>query len=280
MKKSLLFAGSLLVSGLWFVENFTIEVSEYDVVTDKIPESFNNFKILQLSDFHCKSFGNNNKLLLDKIIAVNPDIIIMTGDMVDRRYKHYENFFHLAKALGKRYPVYYTIGNHELDLTDSQLTDMFEIMKGYGVTVINNDSVDIKKGKDTIRLYGMWYGQRFYKDENGSYHNHDKFDMSEMLRLVGPAPKDCYTVLMAHNPLDFKVYADWGADIVFAGHVHGGVVKFPVLGGLLSPGRHFFPKYFEGAYKKGSANMIVSRGVGGIRLNSRPEIVVATLKSE
>lgn len=280
MKKSLFLAGAATAAALVYIENFSIETTEYTVVSDKIPEEFNGYKIVQLSDFHCKNFGNRNKILIDKIVSANPDIVIFTGDMVSREDTDIEPFYHLAAALGKRFPVYYTVGNHELDLSDFELTEMFKTLRGYGVKVLNNESILITKGNNFIELYGMWYNLKYYKDENGSYRRHEKFEIGEMQRLLGKAPSEKYSILMAHNPLDFEVYAKWGADLTFSGHVHGGVIRLPFLGGLFSPGRHFLPKYYAGNYKIGDKELIVSRGIGGLRLFNRPNIVVATLKRD
>jgi len=280
MKKSLIFARAAIVSALLYIENYSIETDKYDIISDKIPESFNGYKILQLSDFHCKKFGNNNKVLIDKIIALNPDIILFTGDMVSREDRSFEPFYRLSAALAKRFPVYYTVGNHELDVSDNELKEMFEILREMGVKILNNESTIITKSNDYIELYGMWYNLRYYKDENGSYRHPEKFDIDEMKRLLGNAPSKHFSVLMAHNPLDFKVYAKWGADLTFSGHIHGGVIRLPVLGGLFSPGRRFLPKYYAGEYSIHDNKLIVSRGIGGPRILNRPSLVLVTLKNE
>lgn len=278
MKSSLFIAGVTALSAFLYFENFTIETEEYNVISNKIPSEFEGFRILQISDFHCKEFGSDNKLLIDKCIASNPDIVVLTGDMISRESKSLDTFFNLAKELSVRFPVYYTIGNHELDLTDDKLKMIFSRLKKMGVTVLNNEKEEITRRGASIYLYGMWYNLRFYKNTDGSYRTHDKFTLDEITTLIGNAPTNRYSVLLAHNPLEFSVYASWGADLVFSGHVHGGVIKLPHLGGLLSPGRHFFPKYFAGEYNRGNTKMIVSRGVGGFRLFNRPNLVVATLK--
>ena len=281
MKKStLLTVGTVTALGLVLADNYLIDISEYTVKSDKIPSGFDGFKILQLSDFHCKSFGFDNLYLVAKIKEIAPDIILMTGDMVSREDRSFYYFYHLAKAIGKTYDVYYTIGNHELDLKEEELNEMYAMLKGYGVKILNNEKTTLSRNGSSIDLYGMWYGLKYYKDMHGNYRNHENFNGQELLRILGKRSQENYSILMAHNPLVFPIYAEWGADLTFSGHVHGGVVRLGALGGLLSPGRQFFPKYYAGEYEIGEKKMIVSRGIGGIRLFNKPNLVVCTLKSE
>ncbi len=281
MKDFLLKALPLLGGAAGFFlayENYNIETEYFTIASQKIPKSFDGFKILHLSDFHNKNFGFKNKYLYNKIHELKPDIVLMTGDMVSREDRDFSPFYALAKEMAARYPVYYTVGNHELDLSDEELTEMFCRLRGYGVNILNNEKIILERGEDAIELYGMWFGLRFYKDENGSYRRHIEFDCDEMARLLGRKMSKNYAIMMAHNPMPFKIYADWGADLVFSGHVHGGVIRLGKLGGLLSPGRCFFPKYYGGEYSIGDKKMIVSRGIGGIRLFNRPNLVLVQLK--
>lgn len=273
-------AGALLAAaGFWVYENFNIETEEYPIVSRKIPKSFDGFRILQLSDFHNKKFGFENRYLYHKIMECDPDIIIMTGDMVSRENVVLTPFYDLCKTLAAEYPVYYTVGNHELDIDDDELHEMFFRLRKYGVHLLNNEKATLTRGGSEIDLYGMWYDLRYYKDDRGNYRHHLEFDLDEMLRLVGEKVSRNYTMLLAHNPMDFPVYAEWGADLTFSGHVHGGVVRLGRRGGLLSPGRRLFPQYFAGEYKIKNRRMLVSRGIGGPRLFNRPNLVVATLRS-
>jgi hypothetical protein len=268
-----------ILSAFAVYENYSIETEKFTIASQKIPKPFDGFKILHLSDFHNKNFGFKNKYLYDEIHKLNPDVILMTGDMVSREDKDFSRFYALARETAAKYPVYYTVGNHELDLSDEELTEMFQTLRGYGVNILNNEKILIEREDETIELYGMWFGLRFYKDENGSYRKHIEFDRDEMTRLLGRKTSKNYAIMMAHNPMPFKIYADWGADLVFSGHVHGGVIRLGKLGGLLSPGRCFFPKYYGGEYSIGDKKMIVSRGIGGLRLFNRPNLVLAELKA-
>ena len=281
MKKSTFSKVAILAAWSFvLVENYTIEVDKFTVESKKIPKAFDGFKILQLSDFHSKRFGFGNAYLIHKIDELSPDIIIMTGDMVSREDMSLKTFYRLAQAIGNRYEVYYTVGNHELDINDDELAKMFRTLRHYGIHILNNEKVPLVRDDAEINLYGMWYGLHYYKNANGNYHKHLDFDSAEMLRLLGKNSTDTYSILMTHNPLDFRIYADWGADLTFSGHVHGGVIRLGRFGGLFSPGRLFFPEFYEGEYLIGDSKLIVSRGIGGFRLFNRPAIVLATLKSE
>lgn len=278
-KQNLTAAALVTLGGFLLYENNGIEVDEYTVSSPDIPAGFDGFRILQLSDFHNKSFGFENRYLLHKIHQTHPDIILMTGDMVSREDITLDTFYRLCKALGKEYRVYYTVGNHELDLNSADLHEMFSRLKRYGIRILNNERVTLRRGGSALDLYGMWYDLRFYKDKRGNYRHPEKFDCDEMHRLLGRKRPDTYSILMAHNPLDFDVYAAWGADLTFSGHVHGGVVRLGRYGGLFSPGRRLFPKYYAGVYVQDGKKLLVSRGIGGPRLFNRPNLLVATLKS-
>ena len=279
ISKNLWTVSAVAAAGFVLYENYSIETDEYTVSSQKIPKAFDGFRILQLSDFHNKKFGFENRYLLYKIEQARPDIIVMTGDMVSREDITLTTFYSLCKAIGRTYEVYYTVGNHELDMDDDELHEMFFRLRKYGIHILNNEMVTLTKAAGEIDLYGMWYDLRYYKNDRGNYRHHLEFDLDEMERLLGAKVSKNYTLLMAHNPLDFRVYANWGADLTFSGHVHGGVVRLGKLGGLFSPGRRLFPEYYAGDYHMKDKKLIVSRGIGGPRLFNRPNLVVATLKS-
>lgn len=281
MKKGTIIGLATAAAACAYIENFTIESENFDVYSNKIPADFEGYRVLQLSDFHSKDFGQGNRRLISAIDALHPDIILMTGDMVGRHDRSLAMFFRLCKSIGKRYPTYYTVGNHELDLADEVLQRMFAIIRSYGVHVLNNECLALTRETSTIELYGMWYGLRYYKNDNGNYRHPEQFNGAEMERLLGKKTSDTFAILMAHNPLDFPVYAAWGADLVFSGHIHGGVLRLPHFGGVFSPGRRLFPRYYAGVYRLEESELIVSRGLGGPRVFlNRPHLVLATLHSE
>ena len=277
-KRSAFVGGTLSMVALFMIENYSLESEKQVISSEKITPDFDGFRIVHLSDLHCRSFGHKNRRLIRKIKKIKPDLVVMTGDMVSRQDRNFEPFLNLARGIAREFPTYYTIGNHELDLTDRQLSILFSELRGAGVQVLNNDRVIITRGRSAIDLYGMWYALNFYK-KNGSYRRHDPFTVGDMRRLIGDAPsRRRFSIVMAHNPLDFAVYSEWGADLVLSGHVHGGGVRLGKLGGVFSPGRKFFPEYYQGRYSLGNTDMVVSRGLGGLRLFNRPQIVEIELR--
>lgn len=263
-----------------YYENNTIELSYYDMSSQKIPSSFNNFKILQLSDLHSKTFNDNNEYLIKKIDAENPDIIVMTGDMINNKDENYSSFSLLASYLGKNYDTYYIFGNHEENLEDHQKEHLKDMLKNLNVKTLYNEKISLKRTDDIINLYGLCFDMIYYKRP---YKFSKDFDIIENEKLLEHPNINLYNILLAHNPLYFKVYSEWGADLILSGHIHGGIVRIPFIGGLLSPERKLFPKYYSGKYKINDSKLIVNRGLGNtkikLRMFNKPEISVITLKS-
>ncbi len=277
--RKVLIKSAAAVSAL-FIENHLLQVSEYRIVSQKVPASFDGFKIMQLSDLHSKSFGSSNARLIRKINAANPDLIVMTGDMVTRSDSNHDVFFHLAQTLGKKYPCYYVIGNHEQNMEPDELQAFLSRLAEFGIRVLDNEKAELHRGNQTVNLYGMWFSLNYYKEAKHT-HQHKNFDSGAMQKSMGNCDPARYGILLTHNPLCFDTYADWGADLTLCGHVHGGMIRLPFLGGLLSPEREFFPKYSGGVYEQGDKKLIVSRGLGsgvfGARIFNCPEVVTAVL---
>ncbi|MBU5484069.1 metallophosphoesterase [Clostridium sp. MSJ-11] len=268
-----------------------LEVSEYKISSDKIGNEFDGFKIVQLSDLHSKEFGKNNSTLIKKIKKLNPDIIVTTGDMYNSTNDDGEVFYNLAKELSKDYKIYYIVGNHEQisevrreESEVSKENNYIESLKELGVTVLDNDKVEIEREGKKINLYGLEIPLRFYKDKNTATYSGDKpYDKSNVEKAIGKASEEDFNILLAHNPIYFPVYSSWGADLTLSGHTHGGIIRIPFKGGLLSPERTFFPKYDGGEFELDESKLIVNRGLGNdtikLRIFNRPEISVITLKS-
>lgn len=261
-------------------ENNTIEASYYEIESKKIPSSFNNFKILQLSDLHSKTFNNNNEYLIKKIDAEIPDIVVMTGDMINNKDENYKSFSLLASYLSKNYDTYYVFGNHEEDLDYHQKENLKNLLETLNIKTLYNKKISLKRNDGTINLYGLCFDMIYYKKP---YKFSEDFNVLENKKLLGNPNINLYNILLAHNPLYFEVYSEWGADVILSGHVHGGIIKIPFLGGLLSPERKFFPKYYSGKYEIKNSKLIVNRGLGNtkikLRIFNKPEISIITLKS-
>lgn len=282
-KKIAIIAFLLLVIALFFVRLYidanVIQISRYTVESNKIPESFDGYKIIHISDLHSKEFGENSENLLKKIEQENPDIVVLTGDMVTASDKDYTVFFTLVNKLTLSYDVYFIPGNHEQALSDKRKNEIKTYLEEHGVVVLNNEMVPLMKNSQNVNLYGLWYSNKYYS-ENDEYVLTEKY----ITELIGNADYEQYNILLTHNPRYFETYASWGADLILSGHIHGGMVRFPFIGAIFSPDEKFFPKYDAGLYQNDSEkSIIVSRGLGrgstGFRLFNRPELVVITLQS-
>jgi len=262
-----------------YIDHNFIKTSHYEVESTKIPSSFDGYKILQLSDLHQKDFKNQ---LYDKIVEESPNIIVMTGDMVSTNQTNFTTFYQVAKTLAKKYPVYYIKGNHEGRMEDKSGIDFIKQLQSFGVIVLDNEKILLEKDNKYINLYGMWCNQRFYSKLNTSENN--VITENIMTKLLGKTDHRFFNILLMHTPQYFEAYEKWGADLVLAGHLHGGMIRIPLIGGIFSPYLEWFPKYCYGEYHQNNATMIISGGLSagatGFRFFNRPEIVVVTLHTK
>lgn len=262
-----------------------IDVTKYTISNEKIPEEFNGFKIVQLSDFHSQGYRNTTEDIISKVKDINPNIIVMTGDMVSWDMEDIEEAKNLIKSLVESYPIYYIDGNHEHlaeILRPGKYVAFIEFMKELGVTTIKNDYIEIYKGDKSINLYGI---NLPLDGATGLYVNKFQLEKNYVEKTLPKANEEKFNILLAHTPTFIKQYSKWGADLVLAGHMHGGIVRIPFTNiGLLSPERTIFPKYAAGKFKVNGSIMIVNRGIGGssfdLRLFNNPEITVITLRSK
>lgn len=265
--------GIVLVIAIFciYFGNNSVVVSRYSVKSDKIPDSFNGFKIVQISDLHNAEFGKDNKSLLQPIADAEPDIIVITGDLIDSMKTDVDVAVSFAEEAVKLAPVYYVNGNHEAAVPGEykKLKDGLEMA---GVTVLENETTDIAVASDVIKLTGI---------NDPSFQDASEADYGQVLDEL--TYDEAYRILLAHRPECPELYAD-KADLVFSGHAHGGQFIIPFIGGVIAPNQGFFPKYYKGIYKFGNTEMVVSRGIGNsiipVRINNKPEIVVTTLMSQ
>lgn len=286
---NLLIGSTILLGGYTFYkcQMKSLEKAEYIIENDKIPKEFDDFSIVQISDLHNAEFGKDNYKLLKMVDDLKPDIVVITGDLVDGEKSNFEVALKLIDKLSKKYKIYHVIGNHEEKALLKRYKEKYEnyFSQLYSKKIINLDNkcVKITKGKSSINLYGIVIPLRYYKY---LFNKNEKSDLEEdfIKDKLGNVCKDEYNILLSHTPFYFDKYADWVVDLVLAGHVHGGIIRLPFLGGLLSPNREFFPEYDLGKYEKDRSVMVLSKGLGGskvlIRINCRPEVVKITLKSK
>lgn len=262
----------LIVWTLW--ANTALEVNEYEIVSDRIPQGFDGFRIAQISDLHNAEFGERNEKLIQLLSQTDPDIIVITGDLIDSRHTDIEIALDFARLAIKLAPVYYVSGNHEARVCEYE--DLKMGLAEAGVIVLEEQKVQITREGKSISILGI---------DDPSFQEDYLFGDSESVARQAienlQNESDGYTVLLSHRPELFNLYVDTGMDLVFSGHAHGGQFRLPFIGGLAAPNQGFFPEYDAGLFSEGSTTMIVSKGVGNsiipIRVNNRPEIIVATL---
>ncbi len=267
----------LLVSFLIYshFENTVIEVTKYTVKSERLPNSFDGYKIVQVSDLHSADFGNGHNGLINKIRACKPDIIVVTGDLcaTDKQRNIDSAVLFMKKAINVA-PVYYITGNHEAALEKYMI--LVTRIEELGVTILNDDEVTITVGGDSIKLLGVC-DPSF---EGGSIEK-EKSVMRKKLDRLAPDGY-VYTILLSHRPEFLSVYSEYNIDLVFSGHAHGGQIRLPFIGGLYAPNQGVFPKYTSGVHEKNGTTLVISRGIGNssfpFRINNNPELICVTLK--
>lgn len=258
-----------------------LAVRKYKYISSKIPESFDGVKIVHISDVHSRLLGKENKKLVTTLKKINPDYIFMTGDIIDKREENIPAFVESMKEILTKYPVYYCIGNHEKELGYCQYKSYLELLKKYHVNVLADDQQEIEREEEKINIFGLNFKDNF------RYQKKDIQKLDKMLNYsknrISDIDENKMNILLAHDPLNFELYEKLGFDLIFSGHVHGGIIRFFRIG-LLSPRRKLFPKYCHGKYELGESTLIVSSGIGKatipIRFGNQPEIGVITLKRE
>lgn len=258
-------------------QNNAITTTQIDYVSAKIPEEFNGYRIVHISDLHNKQFGRNQERLLKKISAVSPDIIVITGDLIDRRKYDLETAMVFIDGAMKIAPVYYVSGNHEAWSGDYE--NISENLRISGVQILDDTKATLIKGNGKIEILGL-------SDPDFLTTSYLEGTNSSKLRghLERLSDDSAFQILLCHRPELFDIYVNQNIDLIFSGHAHGGQVRIPFVGGLVAPDQGLFPKYTSGAYTQNQSTMIVSRGLGNsvipIRIFNRPEIVVVTLRNK
>jgi len=258
--------------------NKSFSLTKYKIEDENLPKEFNNFKIVHLSDFH-NSFAIKD-IIIRSINEESPDIVIMTGDMVNKydTKSDFYIFLDLARSISDKYKTYFICGNHENRLDKEDLAYILKKLKEYNIFILNNKNKKIYVNKEYINLCGINLSNKCYITKNIKSKYVVKNEVNRFLKNMR---KSQYNILLAHNPLIFEEYAKYNVNLIFSGHVHGGMIRLPIIGAILSPERKFFPKYNNGIYRVKDKIMIVSRGLGhsrpGIRIKNKPELISITL---
>ena len=255
-------------------ENKALEITTYEIDCSLHPK-LSGFTIVQISDFHNETFGENQKKIIDKIEGCNPDMIAITGDFIDCRHPNVDIAMEFISKAVDMAPVYYVPGNHERWVTE-EYQELCHRMKEMGVHLMMNKAEEIMYEEERILCLGI--------EDPDFYNVVDDVTQKETVknRIQNlEYSVDDFTVLLSHRPELFKIYADENVDVVLTGHAHGGQFRLPFIGGIAAPNQGLFPKYDAGMFVEHDTHMIVSRGIGNsiipLRFNNPPEIVVVKL---
>lgn len=297
MQKEIMIYGIIALFILWiYIEQRLLMTTRYVVNSKKLSSEHGQIGFVVLADLHNCSFGTDNNRLIKRIASLKPDFIIVAGDIINKKAASYPgNAYTLLEQLSDQYKIFYAYGNHEQRMeligksSQSERTKEEELLyqswiefqnrlRNKGVVFLDNESINMDwKGKK-LHITGVTIGEEYF-----GFQTKKEMSPDYLSSLLGQREKDEYQLLIAHNPIYFNQYAEWGADLVLSGHLHGGMMRLPGIGGALSPQAKFFPKYDSGKYEYLSSRMIVSRGLGSHsfmpRIFNIPELVYVSLVS-
>lgn len=270
-------SGILLILIVWTAwGNAALELNTYTISSRGLPDAFDGYRIAQVSDLHNAEFGDGNQRLLDMLREAEPDMIAITGDLIDSRKTNIAVALAFAEEAVRIAPCYYASGNHEARVPEYR--ELKAGLEAAGVTVLDDARVEIEISGKSITIIGV-NDPSFLAD----YLTSDAAVMDRKLSEFSSEDAS-FTILLSHRPELFDTYAAHDMDLVLTGHAHGGQFRLPLIGGLIAPNQGLFPKYDDGLYSEGNTNMIVSRGLGNsiipFRFNNRPEVVLIELKSQ
>lgn len=266
-------------------QNKHLETTHYTYEAEQLGVDLDGYRIVQISDLHNAKFGKNNQKLVDRIRECAPDMIVLTGDLVDSNHTNVDRAVQFVNEIVKICPVYYVTGNHEYWLDTSEYENLMDGVASAGVIILDNQVVEISRWDAKFRLVGL--DDRSLADgtleallSDESIRNNQAEQKEETADNEDSGEKEL-TVVLAHEPQYLARYAGTGVDLVLSGHAHGGQFRLPFVGGIVAPDQGFLPEYTAGEYYMNGTEMIVSRGLGNsvipVRLFNYPEIVCVDL---
>ena len=271
-------AAVLITLVIWIAwGNTALELNTYTVTSARLPEIFDGYRIAHVSDLHNAEMGEDNEKLLTMLREADPDMIAITGDLIDSRNTNVEIALQFAQEAMKIAPCYYVSGNHEARVNEYE--ELKTGLKSAGVIILEDTQTEISIEGQTITLIGV---------NDPSFQTDYLFGDSETVmnsKLTElHTDGEAFTILLSHRPELFDAYAEHDVDLVLSGHAHGGQFRLPFIGGVVAPNQGLFPEYDAGVYTDGNTNMLVSRGVGNsilpFRINNRPEVILIELQSK
>ncbi|MDR0951339.1 MAG: metallophosphoesterase [Oscillospiraceae bacterium] len=271
----ILIALALIITALLLDSANRLVVTDYELSYESLPEGFDGYRILQLSDLHRKQFGDDNSRLLEAVEENNPDIIVLTGDFINRALSgkasnQSEELRFFLEKLPDIAPCYFVSGNH--DWASLEISALSTLLGECGIKYLHNEFVFLEKGGDSIILAGV-------EDPNGSA---DMTKPDELVQYMNTAYPDKFAVLLGHRNDWLEKYPELDVELILSGHAHGGVVRLPLIGGVFGTNLDLFPKYDAGLFNEGGYDLILSRGLGNFnaipRFLNNPEVVCVTLR--
>jgi uncharacterized protein len=277
MRKLLL---AIIVIGIFsfiiYKGNTTVGTTNYTLSSKQLPASFDGYKIIQLSDLHDAMFGEKHADIVNEVVKIAPDAIYITGDFIDRNRYDLEQSLLLVEAIKDVAPIYYVTGNHEISIND--VDRIKSSLQELGVHVLSDERKILTSAEGEVMAIGG------IEDPLSSAGDEQVTVERAVEKAFDGVPKDTFKILLSHRPEYFEVYVRNGINVTFSGHAHGGQVRIPGIGGLISPGQGIFPKLTSGIHEEDGSQLVVSRGIGNslfpIRVFNKPEIVVVTLKKD
>lgn len=282
----------LIIIGFFIINHRDMHrfvIVPYEIETDRLHGSF---RICLLADLHDNVYGTHNEPLIAAIAKEAPDVILIAGDLItayhtknlEVQHVKTDEAIRLVEACAKIAPTFISNGNHEtkLRLNDQDYDGIYgrlcEIYRQAGAKVLENESELFKTpAGDEVCITGLEMDYGYF-----SHFRKRPVAPDYLEKKIGPKDETHYTILMAHNPQYFEEYAAYGAELTVAGHVHGGIIRLPLLGGVMSPAVILFPRYDGGRFDIGAHTMILSRGLGThsipVRAGNPAEIVMITLR--
>ena len=255
--------------------NTALELNRYTISSDRLPKAFDGYRIAHVSDLHNTEMGKDNEKLLAVLREADPDIIALTGDIIDSRNTDIDVALQFTKDAMVIAPCYYVTGNHEARV--SEYDELKAGLTEQGVIILEDKCIGLDKSEETISLLGV-NDPSFQTDY--LFGDSETVMQSKLQEIINE--EDTYTIHLSHRPELFEVYTESKVDLVLSGHAHGGQFRLPFVGGLVAPNQGLFPKYDSGLYTEENTNMIVSKGIGNsilpFRFNNRPEVILIELK--
>lgn len=253
-----------------------IKITRLECVCKSLPAAFAGFCIAHVSDLHNRAFGKEQSKLISALREISPDLIAVTGDMIDKRRRGMQSALCFLRAAARVAPVYCVTGNHEG--VSPEFPAFLREFEKTGARLLRNEREEIVRGGEKINLIGL-------DDLNFAV---PKIKTRAALPLAEEWLRgltgEGFNLVLAHHPEYFPAYKACEANLVLCGHAHGGQVRLPLVGGLYAPGQGVLPAYTAGVYRAVSTQMLVSRGLGNslfpFRVNNPPEVVRLVLKGE